>query len=62
MNKYGPEAKQTIEKTMHDYKQGKLKSSHGDMVKSREQAVAIGISEARDKGYKIPKQNKQGED
>ena len=40
---------------MHEYEKGDLKSGSGKKVKSREQAVAIGISEAREKGYKVPK-------
>lgn len=57
MNKYGPKAQKEVEKTMHEYKEGKLKSSSGDKVKSRKQAVAIGLSKARDKGAKVPKQS-----
>ncbi len=37
-------------------KKGTLKSGSGDTVTDRKQAVAIGISEARDKGYKVPKE------
>jgi len=41
---------------MHEYKHGHLKSGHsGKKVKRRDQAVAIAISEARQKGYKTPK-------
>jgi len=44
---------------MHEFKQGKLKSGKGGkggVVKSREQAIAIGISEAREAGLKVPKE------
>ena len=47
--------KQKVEKVMHEYKHGDLKSSSGQKVKSRKQAVAIGLSEARKSGAKIPK-------
>lgn len=55
MNKYGPKAKEKIEKTMEEFKEGKLKSGgSGKKVKSRKQAVAIGISKAREAGHKVP--------
>ena len=54
MNKYGPKAQEKVEKAMHEYKQGELKSSSGQKVKSRKQAVAIGLSEAREAGAKVP--------
>ncbi len=44
---------------MHEYGKGKLKSSSGDKVKSRKQAIAIGISEAREAGAKVPKEPKK---
>lgn len=40
---------------MHEMKEGKLKSSSGKKVTSRKQAVAIGLSEAREAGGKVPK-------
>jgi hypothetical protein len=43
------------EKVMHEYKQGSLKSGSGRKVKSRKQAVAIALNEARKSGAKIPK-------
>ncbi len=55
MAKYGPKAQEKVEKVMHEYKKGKLKSSSGDKVKSRKQAIAIGLSEAREAGAKVPK-------
>jgi hypothetical protein len=55
MAKYSKKTQDHVEKTMHRMKEGKLKSGSGDKVKSREQAVAIALSEAREKGYKAPK-------
>jgi len=56
MNKYGPKAQKKVEKTMEEYKEGKLKSgSSGKKVTSRKQAVAIGLSKARKEGAKVPK-------
>ncbi len=51
--------KRKIEKVMHEYKEGTLKSGgSGKKVKSRKQAVAIALSEARSAGAKIPKKKK----
>jgi hypothetical protein len=56
MPKYGPKAQKTVERAMHKMKEGELKSGgSGKKVTSRKQAVAIGLSEARKKGYKAPK-------
>ena len=56
MNKYSPKAQKTVEAAMHKYKRGDLKSGNsGKKVTSRKQAVAIGLSEAREKGAKVPK-------
>ena len=56
MNKFGPKAQEKVEKAMHEMKEGKLKSGKsGKMVTSRKQAVAIGLSEARKEGGKVPK-------
>jgi hypothetical protein len=55
MGKYGPKAQEKVEKSMHEYKRGTLKDSHGNKVTNREQAVAIGLSEAREQGGKVPK-------
>ena len=58
MNKYGPKAQKKVEKAMHEMKEGKLKSGQsGKKVTSRKQAVAIGLSEAREEGAKVPKKN-----
>lgn len=56
MNKYGPKAQKKISKVMHEFGEGQLKSSHGEKVTDRDQAIAIGISEARREGDKVPKQ------
>lgn len=56
MAKYGPKAQEKVEKTMEEFKEGKLKSGRsGKKVTSRKQAVAIGLSEARKSGAKVPK-------
>jgi len=47
-----------VHKVMKEYKQSKLKSGSGKKVKSRKQAVAIALSEARKSGAKIPKKKK----
>lgn len=52
MNKYSPKAQETINEAMRRFKQGRLMSSSGQKVTKRDQAVAIGISEARSKGFK----------
>ena len=53
--KYSDKSKKKIETVMKVYKEGKLKSGRrGKKVKNRKQAVAIGISEARKSGGKIP--------
>ena len=55
MARYGKKAQETVEEAMKKFKQGKLKSGKsGAKVKSKEQAVAIGLSEARAKGAKVP--------
>ena len=51
----GSKGKSKIHKVMKEHKQGKLKSGSGKKVKSRKQAVAIALSEARQSGAKIPK-------
>ena len=57
MNKYGPKARETIEETMKEFSRGDLKSGKsGKKVKNPQQAVAIGISKARKKNYKVPKE------
>jgi hypothetical protein len=53
--KSSSKGKKKIEKVMREYKKGDLKSGSGAKVKSRKQAVAIALSEARDGGARIPK-------
>lgn len=56
MAKYGPEAQQKVEKAMHERKHGTLRSGRsGKKVTSRKQAIAIGLSEARRAGGKVPR-------
>ncbi len=55
MAKYGKKAGESVKKAVHKQKRGQLKSGRlGKTVKSRKQAVAIGLSEARKKGEKVP--------
>ena len=57
-SKYGKAAGKSVEKAMHKEKRGTLhsgKDGKGGIVKSRKQAIAIGLSEARKKGAKLPK-------
>ena len=57
--KYGKKAQEKVEKTMHERKHGTLRSGgSGKKVTSRKQAIAIGLSEARRAGAKVPKQKK----
>ena len=55
MAKYSEKAGEKVEKTMHEMKEGKLKSGSGKKVTSKKQAVAIGLSEARKEGAQVPK-------
>lgn len=56
MGKYSKKAQEKVGQVLHEFKEGKLKSGKsGKAVKSRKQAVAIGISEARKTGAKVPK-------
>ncbi len=59
MNKYGPKAQKEVEKAMHEFKEGKLKTGNSNKkVTNRKQAVAIGLSQARKKGAKAPAKTK----
>jgi hypothetical protein len=54
--KYGPAASESVHQAMHEEKEGTLRSGRsGKRVTSREQAIAIGLSEARRKGAKVPR-------
>ncbi|MFC0515061.1 DUF6496 domain-containing protein [Mucilaginibacter angelicae] len=55
MAKYSEKAGEKVAQTMHEMKEGKLKSGSGKKVTSKKQAVAIGLSEARKEGAKVPK-------
>lgn len=56
MAKYSKKAQEKIEEVMKEFKEGKLKSSSDKKVTDRDQAIAIGISEAKSKGLKVPDQ------
>ena len=58
MAKYGKAASESVKKALHREKRGKLRSGKkgkGGVVKSRKQAIAIGLSEARKKGAQVPR-------
>jgi hypothetical protein len=55
MNKYGQKAQEKVERAMKEMKKGDLKDSHGNKVTDRQQAIAIGLDEARRAGGKVPK-------
>lgn len=57
--KYGPKAGKKVERSMHEMKRGKLRSGRsGKKVTNPKQAIAIGLSEARKSGAKVPKRKK----
>lgn len=59
--KYGRKASEKVEKAMHERKRGTLRSGgSGKKVTSRKQAIAIGLSEARRAGGKVPRKRKGG--
>jgi hypothetical protein len=61
MARYGKAAKKSVKSAMHRKKAGTLRSGKagkGGRVKSRKQAIAIGLSEARKKGAKVPRKKK----
>jgi Family of unknown function (DUF6496) len=56
--KYSKASGKKVERAMHEMKQGKLRfGSSGQKVKSRKQAIAIGLSEARKSGAKVPRKS-----
>jgi hypothetical protein len=58
MAAYGKKAGQKVKRAMHERKKGTLKSGRsGKTVKSRKQAIAIGLSEARKAGAKVPRRS-----
>ncbi len=59
MAKYGEKSKEKVGEKMHEMKEGELKSGRsGKKVTSRKQAIAIGLSEARKEGGKVPPKKK----
>lgn len=61
MAKYGKKAQSKVKRAMHERKHGTLKSGRsGKKVTSRKQAIAIGLSEARRAGGKVPRKRKSG--
>jgi hypothetical protein len=61
MAKYGKKAQSKVKRAMHERKRGTLKSGRsGKRVTSRKQAIAIGLSEARKAGGKVPRKRKSG--
>jgi hypothetical protein len=61
MAKYGKKARSKVKRALHKRKRGTLKSGRsGKKVKSRKQAIAIGLSEAREAGGKVPRKKKGG--
>lgn len=64
MAKYSKKAGEEVEEAIDKMKKGKLKSGSGKKVTDRDQAIAIGLSEAREEGAKVPKkkENKSKKD
>jgi len=59
MARYGKKAQSKVKRAMHERKRGTLRSGRsGKRVKSRKQAIAIGLSEARRAGAKVPRRRK----
>ena len=59
MAKYGKKAQSKVKRAMHERKQGTLKSGRsGKKVTSRKQAIAIGLSEARSEGARVPRKKR----
>ncbi len=54
MAKYSKKSQAKVEKAMHEMKEGTLKSGSGQKVTNPKQAIAIGLSEAREEGAKVP--------
>lgn len=60
MAKYGKKAQRKVKRALHERKHGTLRSGRsGKKVKSRKQAIAIGLSEARRSGAKVPRRKKK---
>jgi len=54
MAKYGQKAKEKVGQALHEQKKGQLRTGSGQKVTSRQQAVAIGLDQARREGGKVP--------
>ena len=59
MAQYGKKASQKVKKVMRERKRGTLRSGSGKKVTSRKQAIAIGLSEARRAGGKVPRKKRK---
>ncbi|HET7671034.1 MAG TPA: DUF6496 domain-containing protein [Burkholderiales bacterium] len=59
MARYGKKARSKVKRVMHERKRGTLRSGSGKRVKSRKQAIAIGLSEARRAGAKVPRRRRK---
>jgi len=59
MAKYGRAAGERVKSALHRKKKGTLKSGSGRKVRSRKQAIAIGLSEARERGAKVPRKKRK---
>lgn len=57
MAKYSKKAQEKVEEAMHEKKEGKLKTGSGKIVTSDKQAIAIGLSEAKKAGAKVPEKD-----
>ncbi|SKB81973.1 DUF6496 domain-containing protein [Daejeonella lutea] len=55
MTKYSEKASEKVEEALHEKNEGTIKTGSGKKVTSRKQAIAIGLSEARKEGAKVPK-------
>ena len=59
MAKYSKKAQEKVAENMHELKEGTLKSGSGKKVTSKKQAIAIGLSEAKKEGAKVPKKKSE---
>ncbi len=57
MAKYSKKSQEEVKEAMHEMKEGKLRSGSGKKVTNPKQAIAIGLSEAREEGAKVPKKS-----
>lgn len=60
--RYGKAASESVEQAMHERKRGTLRSGSGQKVTSRKQAIAVGLSQARKRGAKVPQEPKASKD